>query len=419
MSETDRNFDAESRLGRASLSRRAILQGGSLGALSLGWGRGVLRSSEPEREPGAVILLAMVGGASPWETLDPKPDAPSHIRGPFGSIASSVPGVRVSEYLPGVARRMNRLSLIRSIHHEAYPTHDEGLRIITTGRSAPRSPALGARVAHQLGATGGMPPFVVLPDRVGRVGGLSCPDDALGSLGPAFEPFVAGRAACTLGSDPNRLLDRAREWVDRAATRGLTTASRTWDRRGDADRRADRRLLRDPAGSCEFAHHCDLARRFVEAGSRFVVVNMATTVFGQPSWDTHGRAPFSTFDDLARNLLPAFDQGFSGLVDDLQTRGQLDSTLVVAVGEFGRTPWINESGGRDHWPGVWSALVAGGGTLGGQVIGASTQDGFPREHPVRIADLMATIEQVLGLPTDLDSRTGDPVSPRPVLSLFG
>ncbi len=141
-----------------------------------------------------------------------------------------------------------------------------------------------------------------------------------------------------------------------------------------------------------------LARRLVESGVRVVTVNMFDTVFNRVTWDCHGAAPFSTLDDYARELLPAFDCAFTALIDDLERRGRLETTLVIAAGEFGRTPRINASGGRDHWPGVWSVVLAGGGICGGQVVGASDAlAGAPVDRAVTPADLLATIYHSLGI----------------------
>jgi uncharacterized protein (DUF1501 family) len=141
-----------------------------------------------------------------------------------------------------------------------------------------------------------------------------------------------------------------------------------------------------------------MARRLVEGGVRVVTVNMFETVFKRVTWDCHGSSPFSTLDDYARELLPTFDQAFAALIDDLERRGRLESTLVIAAGEFGRTPRINAAGGRDHWPGVWSVALAGGGVRGGQVVGASDEDAAaPADRPITPQDLLATIYHSLGI----------------------
>jgi uncharacterized protein (DUF1501 family) len=136
----------------------------------------------------------------------------------------------------------------------------------------------------------------------------------------------------------------------------------------------------------------------VESGVRVITVNMFETVFNRVTWDCHGAAPFSTLDDYANELLPVFDRAFTALLDDLEQRGRLETTLVVAAGEFGRTPRLNASGGRDHWPGVWSVALAGGGIAGGQVVGATdAQAGAPADRPVTLPDLLATIYHSLGI----------------------
>ena len=383
------------------IRRRDLLKGGGAATLGLGLGGSHLVSGPlaPVGDRRSVIVLRMVGGASPWETFDPKPDAPDQIRGPFGSISTAVPGVRVSEFLPRIARRMDNLALIRSVYHEDDPTHDAGLRLLETGRSEPGQPHLGTVAALQLGSRGGMPPFVVLPDLVGSVEGAARVGKVFPTVDPSGDPFVVGANAGSRRFDPDRLADRVRRWGNRSAE--------TWDWKNAQP------SIRDVFGSTSFGRNCWLAGRLVEAGTRLVVVNMATDLFGQANWDAHGRHPFRTWDDYRNDLLPAFDQGFSGLVDSLRSRDLLESTLVVASGEMGRTPWINESGGRDHWPGVWSALVAGGGTLGGQVIGASDREGQPSDRPVHVAELVATIARGLGL-CRFDSSTAAPVS-----ELFG
>ena len=386
----------------ALIHRRDLIKGGGAAALGLGIGQvsPVLGQVSAGADHRSVIVLTMVGGASPWETFDPKPDAPDQIRGPFGSINTAVPGVRVSEFLPGIARRMNQLTLIRSIYHDGDPTHDVGLRLLETGRSEPDCPHVGAVATLELGSRGGMPPFVVLPGLVSSVEGAARAARSVPVSDPRLAPFVVGADAGSRRFDPDRMLDRVRQWGDHAARRDLIGAADTWTGPASGsswDWNTARPATRDAFGSTRFGRNCWLAGRLVEAGTRLVVVNMATELFGQVSWDAHGRHPFRTWDDYRDHLLPAFDQAFSGLVDFLRSRGLYDSTLVVASGEMGRTPWINESGGRDHWPGVWSALVAGGGTPGGQVIGASDRDGRPRDRPVPIADLVATIGAGLGL----------------------
>jgi hypothetical protein len=355
---------------RAGLSRRGFLEAGGLGAIGLAVG-GFEAAASMTRNDRSLILLMLVGGPSQLETFDPKPDAPREIRGPFGSIATRVPGVRVNEFLPEVARRMDRLTLVRSMHHDASPIHETGCQLIQTGalcRLGEEHPHVGSVVARARGARSGMPPFVVLPTPIGKTGvGLSHGQTA-GPLGPEFEPYHVDVA------DPS---PRTRDALD------LDDEPRS---------------VREAYGRTSFGASCLRARRLVEAGVRVVTVNMFESVFNRVTWDAHGARPFSSLEDYQRELLPTFDQAFSALLDDLEGKGLFDSTLVVATGEFGRTPKLNHAGGRDHWPGVWSAVLAGAGTRGGQVIGASDAHAAePIDRPVTPPELLATIYRGLGV----------------------
>jgi Protein of unknown function (DUF1501) len=380
-------------------TRRDFLKAGSLGALGLGLSGRVAESAGLPTD-GAVILLMMVGGPSQLDTIDPKPDAPSEIRGPFRAIETAVPGVRVVEHLSGIARRMDRLTLIRSLHHDAAPIHETGLQLLGTGhlcRAGDDHPHFGSVAAQSLGSSGGLPPFVVLPRAIGETG-VSIPNgQGAGPIGRSFGPFALGDDPASTGYDFKTALDRARRFLDEAPELSSAGApSRSSHLAFDLD--AERPSTREAYGRSTFGQSCLLARRLVESGVRVVVVNMFETVFGTPSWDAHGSGPFSTLDDYAGRLLPEFDRAFSSLVDDLDARGLLASTLVVAAGEFGRTPRLNASGGRDHWPGVFSALLAGGGTKGGRTIGASDRLGAePVDRPVTLPELVATMAQTLGL----------------------
>jgi hypothetical protein len=309
-------------------------------------------------------------------TWDPKPDAPAEIRGPFGSIATAVPGVRVGEHLPRLARRLDRLTLIRSLHHDAAPIHETGYQLLQTGRLCRlghEHPHAGSVAARLLGARHGVPPFVVLPRPIDNTGVAVSHGQTSGSLGPEFAPFSLGAGE----TGPRAIPGRVREALDVSLERGRT---------------------REAYGSTAFGDDCLRARRLVEAGARFVTVNMYDTVFHRVSWDCHGSQPFCTLQDCANEVLPTFDAAFSALIDDLEGRGLLASTLVVATGEFGRTPRLNASGGRDHWPGVWSAAAAGGGLSGGTVVGASDRRAAePTDRPVSPASLLATMYRCLGI----------------------
>jgi hypothetical protein len=392
-------FEAMGEASGSRPTRRDFLRVGGLGALGLGLSGRLAGSAELPTE-GAVILLMMVGGPSQLDTFDPKPDAPSEVRGPFRAIETAVPSVRVVEHLPRIARRMDRLTLIRSLHHDASPIHETGLQLLGTGhlcRPGDDRPHFGSLAARTLGSSGGLPPFVVLPRGIGETG-VSIPNGQSSSpLGSSFRPFVLGDDPASPGFDFKLALGRARGFLDDATE--LTSAgapTRSSYLAFDLD--AERASTREAYGRSTFGQSCLLARRLVESGVRVVVVNMCHTVFGRPSWDAHGSSPFSTLDDYARNLLPSFDRAFSALVDDLAARSLLASTLVVAAGEFGRTPKLNASGGRDHWPAAFSALMAGGGMPEGRVIGATDRTASePVDRPVSLPELVATMAQAVGI----------------------
>ncbi|WP_240906947.1 DUF1501 domain-containing protein [Paludisphaera rhizosphaerae] len=333
-----------------------------------------------------MILLMLVGGPSQLETWDPKPDAPLEVRGPFDSIATSIPGVRISEHLPRLASRMDKIALIRSMNHDEAPIHETGLQLLQTGRVSREDDQahFGAAAAKLLG---GVPGFVVTPGPIRNTGVQLPKGQTAGDLGVEFGPKFL---------DPDRL--------DILAADSALDLSREPEE------------VRESYGATPFGRRCLAARRMVEAGVRVVTVNMYDTVFDAVSWDCHGTRPFSTFEDYRQVVLPTFDRAFSGLLDDLEARGLLSTTLVAAVGEFGRTPRINTSGGRDHWPGVWSAAMAGGGVRGGQVVGASDgRASAPVDRPVSPLEWLATVHQVLGLQT---SSIGDVVPAAAIHELF-
>jgi hypothetical protein len=340
----------------------------------------------------AVILLMLVGGPSQLETWDPKPDAPAEVRGPFGSIATAVPGVRISEHLPRLARRMDRLSLIRSLYHEAAPIHETGHQLIQTGRlcrHGEEHPHMGSVVARLSRSKNGLPPFVVIPGPIGNTGVSVSHGQSAAGLGSNCEPRHLQPSLSSAGFGEENVPGREFDLSD------------------------ERSAVREAYGRTRFGQGCLLARRLVESGVRMVTVNMYETVFNRVSWDCHGARPFSTLDDYAAEVLPTLDRAFSALLDDLDQRGLLETTLVVASGEFGRTPRLNAAGGRDHWPGVWSAVLAGGGTRGGQVIGASDRlASSPSDRPTHPAELVATMYRSLGIDSSrsLDLGQGESVA---------
>ncbi len=380
--------DGGDRRTGSETTRRDFLRVGGMGTLGLSiagpWN--VRAEASAASNDRAVILLMLIGGPSQLETWDPKPSAAAEIRGPFGSIATAVPGVRFNEYLPKLARRADRLTVLRALHHDAAPIHETGQQLLQTGRLCKlgqEHPHFGSVVSRITGANRDLPPFVVLPGPIGNTGVSVSHGQTAGALGDDFEPLM-------LSADP------AASLYHPLTIASLAQLSRRARRAFDLSE--EREGVREAYGRGSFGQSCLLARRLVEAGVRVVTVNMFDTVFNRVSWDCHGARPFSTLDDYRRELLPAFDTAFSALIDDLERTGRLDSTLVVATGEFGRTPRVNAAGGRDHWPCVWSAAMAGGGVRGGQVIGASDAHAAePADRPVRPTELLATIYGSLGI----------------------
>ena len=363
------------------LTRRELIQAGSAAALGLampGLGQGAFGVDSGM----SCILLNLVGGPGQIDTWDPKPDAPSDIRGPFRTIATSVPGIWISELFPKLARTMDTVALVRSVHHGGPAVHGVGHQWIQTGRffgkEPARSPHVGSILSYLEGPRRGLPAHVMLPGPIGNTGGLLPHGQDAGILGDAHDPIVPRDDASSMGPLGDALAIE-----------------------GEPDR------LRARYGPTPFGRSCLRARRLVERGTRFVTVNMFETVFNRATWDTHGSAPFSTLNCLRNEVAPAFDAAYSTLIADLRDRGMLGSTLVLACGEFGRTPRINPVGGRDHHPGCWTLLFAGGSVRGGAVVGASDAIGHaPRDRPVTPPEVAATVLDALGI--DLEAEFQGP-----------
>jgi uncharacterized protein (DUF1501 family) len=392
------------------LTRRDFLRVGALGAGAVSLSMADLHGNASRKDINC-ILLFLVGGPSQLDTWDPKPDAPDTIRGPFRPIPTNVPGLQIAEHFPRMAKRAHRYAIVRSVHHEEAPIHETGQQLMQTGhlfRGGQEYPHYGAVLSHQRGQRiAGMPPFVVLPAPLGNTGVSVSHGQGAGALGARAEPFV-------LHTDPARLsngralldaVDAAHRVYDAnkahpAAVQQLFTAQA----KRAFNLSAEKEEFRSRYGRNTFGQSCLLARRLVEHGVRLATVNMFDTVFNTISWDCHadGGALGTTLDDYRDILCPMFDQAYTALLDDLEERGLLETTLVIAMGEFGRTPLLNPRGGRDHWPGVWSILFAGGGIRGGQVVGSSDRIGSePNDRPVTPAEVASTVYQALGI----DGRT--------------
>jgi hypothetical protein len=351
--------------GGSGITRRDFLRAGGLSALGLTL-PGVLRAQSIENPKSKIqnscILLWMGGGPSHMDTFDPKPEAPPEIRGEFRAIPTNVGGIRISEMLPKLAQQMDSFSILRSVTSPD-GTHETATRYLLTGHPfcpAQEYPAYGSVVAWERGMQNGMPPYVFLGGRPFGHGGGGC-------MGAVCDPV-------SIVGDPND--------PNQAGSLLTSPASRkAFDLKHEPDR------LRDRYGRSYFGQSCLLARRFVEAGARFVAIHYG-------GWDTHE----NNFSTLKNYLLPTLDRGYAALLSDLKERGMLDSTVVVWMGEFGRAPRVNASAGRDHWPRVMCVCIGGGGIKTGQVIGASDKHAeVPEDRPVRVEDVAATLYTALGI----------------------
>ncbi|MFN7139234.1 MAG: DUF1501 domain-containing protein [Limisphaerales bacterium] len=418
------------------VTRRDFLQIGTLGAIGLTMSKfaalqaiGAVNKQQSDK---ACIMIFNLGAPSQLDTFDMKPDAPREIRGPFKPIRTNNPDIQISEILPLHAKLADKFSLVRSCYHTAAAVHDTGHQMMQTGRlftGGINTPHAGCATEYLLGRKNEMPAHVILPEPMGPTGGNLPHGQDAGFLGKAYDPFV-------LNADPSqenfkvpdllppqeigeaRLQRRKelRQAVDEtvkkfeaspnaqlmdanfASAYRLMTSSVA---REAFDLTKEPAKVRERYGMTRFGQSCLLARRLVERGVRFVTINTFITVFDEITWDIHGSKPFTSIAGMKDIVAPMYDQGYTALLEDLFQRGMLDSTLVAALAEFGRTPKINPAGGRDHWPQCWTSYFAGGGVKGGRVIGKSDEIGaYPTERPVAPREVVATIYKSLGLELD-------------------
>lgn len=402
-------------------------------------------TSSAKRQP-SVIILWMRGGPSHIDMWDPKPDAPAEYRGEFGTIDTSVPGIQLSDMLPKCAQVMSKWSVIRSLYH-GDAGHSGADQICFTGYPSGPSPdenvmpSCGSIVSEQLShLRPDLPSYVMIPRMVPGTGpaylGVACKPFETGA-DPAKEgPFQVPNFSLAEGLSYDRLggrrqlldnFDRLREDLD--ATGQMAAMDRfqqqAWDILSSPAAREAFDLDREPhairerygfmpafdpkasnrCGAPAWSQRMLLARRLVEAGVRLVTVDLRW-------WDTHVKG----FESLRLGFLPRFDQAYSALISDLEERGLLDSTLVVAWGEFGRTPRVNNDAGRDHYPNVFSAALAGGPIQGGRVVGSSDAHGaFPKADPKTPQDVLTTLYHHLGVDTEKQyiNAAGRPISVLP------
>ncbi|MEM7453792.1 MAG: DUF1501 domain-containing protein [Planctomycetota bacterium] len=401
------------------LSRRNILTIGAVGGLTLSNFFRIKSAHADQKHyestegtAKSVIFVFLPGGMAQQESFDPKPLAPLEYRGPMGSIETSLPGVRLSSLWTNTAQIMDKVTVVRSMTH-GEAAHERGTHNMFTGyRPSPalQYPSIGSVVAHEFGPRNNLPPYVLIPNLPNAYAGTgylssSFAGFALGA-DPAQENFRVRDLALPGGVDVEhfarrrRMLDvvndhfRQREnsdaldSVDTFYNRAYSLISSQAAREAfDIEKEDD--AMRDSYGRNQAGSRMLLARRLVEAGVRFV-----TLTYG--GWDHH-----DGIEGRMKNQVPPLDQALSRLINDLDDRGLLDSTLVCLCSEFGRTPKINGNAGRDHWPKVYSLLMAGGGIKRGLVYGASDSTASePDENPVTVQDWATTLYKCMGIVAD-------------------
>lgn len=446
------------------LSRREWLRIGGLGAVGLGLPQ-LIQARENNITPAhslplsgsfgkakSCIVLFLLGGPPQHETWDPKPDAPSEIRGELGPIATATPGLQVGELMPRTAKLTDRIAVLRAMATDDNAHSSSGYWMLTGYPHSPKNnenalpgppndwPSMGAVVRHLKGDATSLPASVRLPEEIWNTGHILWPGQDAGWLGDHADPWLVNCEphkkdfrvpTITLPADmtTDRLLARRalQETMNKRldALHSSTSAQRwaVWQNkaidllRTNTAQQAfaierESPSTRERYGVNRFGQSVLLARRLVEAGVSLVQVNWTRGESDEnvaPAWDTHAK----NADRLKNALMPPMDQAYSALLEDLEQRGMLDETLVVWMGEFGRSPKINPSGGRDHWGHVFSAALAGGGVQGGAVFGRSDrQGGYPLEGRVEPQDLTATIYHCLGFrpETELIDRFNRPLA---------
>jgi len=446
--------------GQSLVSRRHLLKVGGMGLLGLNMASLLQAESKAKKltaRARSVIFLYQFGGPSHIDMFDMKPDAPEGIRGPHKPIKSSADGIIVSEHLPRMAKVMDKVTLIRSMHH-TMKNHNSASYYALTGHAPPVDdirlrdslelfPAYGS-VVDALAPIGGEMPTSVAYPYVIRDGSVT-PGQHGSFLGKVHDPFLVTQDPNSSGfalpelSLPahvsyerleqrrqlQKLIDQQSRLLDVSATaRGLdeyydkALAMLHSERLRKAfDLSSEPAKLRDAYGRHTYGQSCLLARRLVEVGTKFVTVYFSGNIGGQSTteggWDTHGFNNTRMYPIIEKYHLPLTNQTLPTFLEDLDSRGLLDTTLVVWMGEFGRTPKINANINRDHWPDCYTVLLAGGGVKRGFVYGASDKQGaYPAENPVRPDDLAATIFYILGIDPHTEVRG---VGNRPLLIATG
>ncbi len=425
------------------LTRRDAVRIGGAGLLGLGMGHFLHAEEMVQRAAKAksVIFLYQFGGPSHVDTFDLKLEAPSGVKTQFGAISSSIPGVPVCEHLPETAKILDKVTLIRSVHH-TMNNHNPAAYCALTGHTPPVDdirlrdtpdlfPAYGSVADRFLPPARGLPSFVALPHVI--MDGSVTPGQHASFLGKTHDPllitqdpnaenFHLPELSLPAGVSPERLQRRREmqnllnsqlkslesqpvargfsDYFDRAFSMLSSPAVRE-----AFDLSQEKVELRDRYGRTTYGQSCLLARRLVESGVKFVNVYFSNSIGGQKldggGWDTHGFNDTRMYPILKAWQLPLTDHTLPVLLNDLEERGLLNETLVLWMGEFGRTPRLNSNLSRDHWPRCYTVLAAGGGMPRGHVHGASDKQGaYPAKDPVTLGDLSATMFELLGIPAE-------------------
>jgi hypothetical protein len=433
------------------LTRREILRVGGLGLLGLSLPE-LLRNQQavaanrssalPRGRAKSCIVLFLMGGPPQHSTWDPKPEAPAQIRGDFGPIATRVPGLHIGALMPRTARLMDTICVLRAVSSNDNAHSSSGYYMMTGQPHQPMNsenanpgppnnyPNMGGIVRRLKQGQGGLPAAITLPHRIFNTDGSVWPGQDAGMLGRNADPWLftcqpgapnfrinefnlAVDVSASRLRDRRSLLGQVNQRLDAASRLGVLDTFDNQNRQAfDLLRSARSRqafnldqepaAVRDRYGRSPFGQSVLLARRLVEAGVSLVQVNWyrgPDEPADNPCWDSHTRES----ERLRTVLMPPMDQAYAALLEDLTARGMLDETLVASMAEFGRTPRMNNRGGRDHWGFVYSAALAGGGVRGGQVLGSSDQiGGYPRDGRVAPQDLTATIFHALGYHPDTE-----------------
>jgi hypothetical protein len=414
----------------ARFGRRSFLQASAatVGAFWAGLSQAALAKA-PSGKARSVIMIFNCGGPSHIDLFDPKPLAPDRVRSIFSPIDTSIPGVQFTELIPELAKRADKLAVVRSVHHK-HSSHNGGMHWSIVGKPYTRDstlinpsptdiPSFGTLVgwlAQRDGYAGAVPPYVITPYPHCDSTVYITPGQFGGCLGVKYDPFVVNAdpndkdfRVRNLGLSEELSAQRISSRLDLLTQLGSTRRPMASDAAAELDVHRQQAAsmvmsggaakafdlsqepdsIREQYGRHQWGQSHLLARRLVESGVRFV-----STVNGRSIiWDTHQ----DNFNRLKNRLVPPMEKAYVALLDDLEERGLLESTLVIWMGDFGRTPIINKDTGRDHWPNCFTMVLAGGGIRGGQVIGSSDKTGaFPATRPVTPADIHATVFAALG-----------------------